>query len=47
MTRELFLVENIDFRSLILQGFYIGVVITFTIGFIAQGINYCLKLFKS
>lgn len=39
-------ISDLDIGSLVLNGFYIGVVVTFSVGFLAYGLNYALKLFK-
>ena len=41
---EIKLISNIDYTTLILEGFYKGVLFSVTVGFIAQGLNYAYKL---
>lgn len=36
---------DVDYMDLILQGFYKGILFSVATGFIAQGLNYAIKLF--
>lgn len=42
---EILNIVDIDFTDLILQGFYKGILFSVATGFIAQGLNYAIKLF--
>lgn len=44
MSNEILYISDINITGLILSGFYKGIIISLSVGFIAQGLNYCLKL---
>lgn len=43
---DIFLIKDLNISNLIMEGFYVGVLITFSVGFVAYGIRYALKLFR-
>jgi len=47
MSKEILYISDIDITFLILSGFYKGILFSLSAGFIAQGLNYCIKLLSN
>lgn len=44
---KLNLLSDLVINELFMQGFYVGLFVTFAVGMLAYGINYALKLFNT